>query len=110
MSHTSQTLTADDAYDQLMAWVADYLKTQGLAHLSDQTKHLILLQLITETPDLARRLSPALAKQLADAASVLLHRLPPELAERVRQIVRTLSEPTARAVAARRCQHKEAAR
>lgn len=70
-----------------MDWLAHALKVRGLENLSDQTRRLILLQLITETPDLAKRLPPALAKQLTDAAGSLLHGLPPELAERVRRIV-----------------------
>ena len=90
MSQSPRHLTADDAYDQLMDWLARALNAQGVEHLSDQTRRLIFLQLITETPDLATRLPPAFAQQLADAAVTLLHRLPPEQAGQVRQIVRTL--------------------
>ena len=96
MSHSPRNLTADQAYDQVMDWLARALKAQGLEHLSDHTRRVILLQLITNTPELAKRLPPTLAKQLADAAVTLLHRLPPELAEQIRQVVRTLDRLTAR--------------
>jgi hypothetical protein len=102
MSQSPRNLTADDAYDQLMDWLARSLKDQGLEHLPDQTRRVILLQLITSTPELATRLPTTLAKQLADAAVTLLHRLPPELADQVRQVVRTLDRLTAHAARQRK--------
>jgi len=86
----------DTVYDQLMAWVDCSMKQQGLSDLSDQARRLFIrqlisVQLITETPDLAQRLPPTLAKQLADAVSTLQQRLPSEVAARVQLIVRKLS-------------------
>ena len=93
MGHLSRSTPADDAYDQIMAVIGRALHRQGLEHLPEQTKRLILLQMITTTPDLIDQLSPALAKKLTTAAHTLLAELPPEHAAQVRQILSTLERP-----------------